>query len=61
MLAGTVNHMWVERNNKVFKNNIRKFETIVKNIIIDVRLRLMSLLSYALPNFLKSISFRGFL
>lgn len=54
VLADIVYHIWIERNNRIFKNNRGPYETMFKTIIDDVRLRLISLTLKASPNATKA-------
>ncbi|CAH1413149.1 unnamed protein product [Lactuca virosa] len=50
VLAGVVYHIWIERNNRIFKNKRRPYETMVKPITDEVRSRSMSLTLKASQN-----------
>ena len=50
VLAGTVYHIWQERNYRIFKNKRRTYDMVVKTISDDVRSRLLSLMFKPSPN-----------
>ncbi|XP_024964257.1 uncharacterized protein LOC112504543 [Cynara cardunculus var. scolymus] len=54
VLAGTVYHLWQERNNRIFKNKRRSYIMVVKMITDDVRSRLLSLTLKPSPNVVRA-------
>lgn len=54
VLADTVYHIWIERNNKIFKNKRRTYETMAKTITDEVCSRLKSFTRKTFPNVAKA-------
>lgn len=54
VLASTVYRIWIEKNNRIFKDKRRPFETMVNTIANEVRSRLKSLNLKASPNIAKA-------
>lgn len=43
VLAATVYHLWKERNSRLFRKDFHEEKEIIRNILEDVRLKLLSL------------------